>query len=97
MNRSIVAALIAAVSLSAMVYAVPLQRAFVAVTNFTPLQEAHADIIDEDRSGGQIGAGPADPAGPPGPAGATGPAGPPGPAGATGPAGPPGPPGPAGP
>jgi hypothetical protein len=68
MNRTttIVVALIAAVSLSTMVYAVPLQRALVGVTNLRLLQEAHADIIDD--SGGEIGAQPG-PAGPAGPAG----------------------------
>ena len=84
MKRSILAALIVAVSLSVMVYVVP---GLVAGTNFRLLQEAHAQVtvtINNALGGGSIGsstptqgpAGPAGPAGPMGPMGATGPAGP---------------------
>src|SRR5262249_2834620 len=104
MKRSIVAALIAAVSLSAIVYVVP---ALVAGTNFRLLHEAHAQVtINNISGGGSVGSstpGPAGPAGATGPAGPTGangaigPAGPTGANGAIGPIGPPGPPGPPGP
>src|SRR5215831_14070555 len=91
MKRSIVAALIVAVSLSA---------------TAGLLQEVHAQVnVNNNFGAGSVGSstptqgptGPAGPQGSQGPIGATGPAGPPGPMGATGPAGSPGPMGATGP
>src|SRR5215469_12309917 len=97
MKRLMVAALIAVVSLSTMIYAVP---ALVAGTNFRLLQEAHAQVtINNINGAGSIGSGtpgPAGPAGTTGANGATGPAGPAGPTGANGATGPAGPAGPTG-
>ena len=64
MKRLMVAALIATVSLSTMVYAVP---ALVAGTNFRLLQEAYAQVtINNNIGSGSIGSGTSGPAGPQG-------------------------------